>query len=234
MGFYSDPTSGLYHGYLNDYYAGTFTSIDCSNATQTVAYGINNAGSVVGIYYDQTGAHGFLYQVGICTGFDVPGATSTYAFGVNDDTQISGYYSDSVGGAHGFLYQPGNPVPFTSFDYPGATTNAYGINGDAQIAGGCPNPGTAFLYFGGTFSNPPLDCAVGVNNNEQITGSFGGSNVFEHETNYVITMCPGASSTNSVYSSSDFIYSPPNQAKVAFVGICFVSGVGHGFLATSQ
>lgn len=155
VGYYGD-TTGQHHGYLYNYYGGSFTSIDCPNSTQTEAYGVNNSGSIVGFYYDSSGAaHGFLYQPGFpsgfCTGFDYPGATSTYAWGINDDTQISGYYRDSVGGVHGFLYQPGNSTPFSSFDYPGASgsTYAYGINGDAQIAGATAQ-GLTFLYAGGS------------------------------------------------------------------------------------
>src|SRR6184192_2124946 len=129
VGYYFDPATGFQHGYLYDYYGGTFTSFDCGNSTDTRAYGINSAGSIAGFYGDQNGVHGFLYQAGICSGFDYPGASSTYAWGINDDNQISGYYNDFVGGVHGFLYQPSNATPFTSFDYQGTTgTYAYGIN----------------------------------------------------------------------------------------------------------
>jgi photosystem II stability/assembly factor-like uncharacterized protein len=235
VGFYSDPATGLDHGYLYDYYGGTFTSI-CPNATQTQAYGINNAGSIVGLYVDLNGTHGFLYQAGSCNAFDYPNAVSTLAFGINDATQISGYYTDSLGGQHGFLYQPSNTTPFTPFNDGSSGTNAYGINGDAQIAGGCLNPGIAFLYFGGTFSSAPVDCAAGVNNNEQISGSLGGNNVFEHEGSYITIAYPGASSTNASYSPSDYlILNSQPTAKVALVGSYYSSVNGfHGFLATSQ
>lgn len=237
VGYYLDPATGLQHGYLYDYYGGSFTSIDCANSTQTQAYGINNAGSIVGFYNDQLGTHGFLYQVGFCTGFDYPGATSTYAWGINDDNQISGYYTDSVGGVHGFLYQPGNSTPFTPFDYPLASgTYAYGINGDAQIAGATAE-GLTFLYGGGTFSYPPLSCALGVNNNDQITGCQGSNEVFLHEGNSVVILYPGASQMNPIFSSSDFTIDPLGNAtaKVAVVGLYYSNVNGfHGFLATSQ
>src|SRR5439155_13712501 len=115
----------------------------------------------------------------------------------------------------------------------GYGTDAYGINGDAQIAGGCPNPGIAFLYFGGTFSSPPVECAAFVNNNEQISGSLSPNNVFEHEGSYITIAVPGASSTN-LYSLNDFTLNAQNTAKVALVGDYIAGGVGHGFLATPQ
>jgi len=227
-GCYTDPT-GLDHGF--PYANGSFTNINFPNATDTLAFGINSAGSIVGEYIDQLGTHGFLYQGGNYTSFDYPGATGTIAFGINDDNQISGYYGASQSD-HGFQYQAGN---FTSFDYPGASgTYAFGINGDAQIAGWCPSASCpAFLYAQGTFSNPPVDGAAGVNNNEQITGSLSSNNVFEHEGSYSTIAVPGASSTN-IYFLNDFTLNTKGTAKVAIVGYYYAAGVGHGFLATSQ
>jgi len=230
VGQYCDST-GLRHGFL--YSAGTFTSMDFPNSNQTYPYGINNSGSVVGIWIDQQQVtHGFLYQAGTYTSLDYAGATYTYAFGINDDNQISGYYGDAQRGQHGFQYQAGN---FISFDYPGVGgATPYFINGDAQIAGGCPIPGFAFLYAGGAFSNPPVDCAVAINNNEQITGSIAPNNVFEHEGSYITIAVPGASSATNVYSLNDFTLNSVSTAKVAVVGYYFAGGLGHGFLATSQ
>ena len=227
MGNHCEPTSALRHRFL--YANGSFANIDFPNAMQTEAFGVNNSGSIVGLYADQLGTHGFLYQGGSYTSLDYPGARATLAFGINDNNQISGYYTDSQSVDHGFQYQAGN---FTSFDYPGGSgTDAYRINGDAQIAGGYPNPSIAFLYAGGTFSLPPVDSAAFVNNNEQISGSLGSNNVFEHEGSYITIAVPGASSTY-FYSLNDFTLNPQNTARVALVGD-YNAGV-HGFLATSQ
>ena len=38
----------------------SFTSLDVPGATAAIAYGINDAGSVVGSYYDATGWYGFI------------------------------------------------------------------------------------------------------------------------------------------------------------------------------
>jgi len=41
----------------------TFTTIDMPGAASTYAFGINNAGQIVGSYDDAAGAHGFLLDV---------------------------------------------------------------------------------------------------------------------------------------------------------------------------
>jgi len=234
VGFYAD-SMGVYHGFSYD--GITFTTIDFPGATGTVAYGVNNAGSIVGFYGDLAShVHAFLNQggaLGTYTSFDYPGATITTATGINDDNQISGYYTDSLGTYHGFLDQAGN---FTNIDYPGATgTDMHGINGDAQIAGGCPNGDCpSFLYYQGTFSFPPVEGIAWVNNNDQVTGDIGQNVVFEHEGSSITLACPGGSATNPAPGLSDFILNSQTTAKVAIVGSCVISGVLHGFLATSQ
>lgn len=227
--------AGLYHGFVD--INGSTTNIDCVNlnAAQTLPWGINNAGEVVGSYIDQRGGtHGFLYQAGFCTNLDYSQAVSTTAVGINDDDQISGYFTDSLGAYHGFLYQAGNFGP--PINYPGATgTDLHGINGDAQIAGGCPNGDCpSFLYYQGTFSYPPLANIAVVNNNEQITGTTSPNVIFVHEGSSITLACPGGSSVNPVTSPSDFILNSQTSAKVALVGTCTVGGILHGFLATSQ
>jgi len=54
---------------------GTFTSFNFPGATFTDAYGINNAGDIVGDYLDSAGAgHGFLLKNGTFSSFDAPNA----------------------------------------------------------------------------------------------------------------------------------------------------------------
>jgi uncharacterized membrane protein len=80
--------------------------------SNTVAFGINASGQIVGAA-DNHGpangfpspAYGFLLDQGSYTTLDVPGAYSTSAYGINDSGQIVGYYDDA-GGIHGFLSTP--------------------------------------------------------------------------------------------------------------------------------
>jgi probable HAF family extracellular repeat protein len=174
----------------------TFTTLDdplsnCgAESACTIAYGINDAGQIVG-YYFNSGHHGFLYNNGTFTTLDDPLATGgslpvvgTNAYGINSSGLIVGNYIDGNGRPEGFLYVDGS---FFSLEDPLATsvgaTSAYGINASAQIVGsynmGPPGCAVGFLYSGGTFSEfnfSTLTCgstiASGINNAGQIVGSY--------------------------------------------------------------
>jgi probable HAF family extracellular repeat protein len=119
-----------WHGFVDT--AGTFTKIDVPGAIFTRAYGISDAGKVVGYSLDG-GLHGFLYAAGSFTTIDVPSANYTLAYGINNPGQIVGQYEDSSRRGHGFLDTSGS---FTTIDVPGAmNTIAYGINDVGQIVG---------------------------------------------------------------------------------------------------
>jgi probable HAF family extracellular repeat protein len=109
-----------------------FTQIDVPGASLTSAFGINDAGQIVGPFEAFTRTHGFLDTGGSFTQIDVPGAFFTQAIGINDAGQIVGLFQTSTG-AHGFLDTGGS---FTQIDVPGAlTTGANGINDTGQIVG---------------------------------------------------------------------------------------------------
>ena len=154
------------HGFLDT--NGSFTNIDAPGAARatggetcwcgwTSANGINDAGQIVGTYYDSVGAaHGFLDTNGSFTNIDAPrGTGGTSAKGINDAGQIVGTYYDSVAAqsfpdrgspnidAHGFLDTNGS---FTNIAAPGATggTSANGINDAGQIVGSFGD-GSSFL-----------------------------------------------------------------------------------------
>jgi probable HAF family extracellular repeat protein len=149
----------------------------------TIAYGINNAGQIVG-YYFNAGHHGFLYSNGNFTTLDDPQAAGvgTNAHGINASGQIVGSYND--GNSNGFLYIGGN---FFTLDEPLAGlhgyTSASGINASGQIVGSYAGYQSicngAFLDSGGAFSEfnfSPLTCptttAYGINDAGQIVGSY--------------------------------------------------------------
>jgi probable HAF family extracellular repeat protein len=164
----------------------TFQTIDPPGSThEKVAYGINNAGQIVGGYNDNSGNHGFLYSGGAFTKIDVPGAGFTRARGINNAGQIVG---DTGDGGHGFLYSGG---AFTTINPPGASTSfAYGINDAGQIVGFYQTvPGGTehgFLYSGGVFTTIDVPGAVvfteahGINDAGQIVGDYVGSGRVVH------------------------------------------------------
>ena len=74
-------------------------------ATLTVAEGINNAGTIVGIYGDDEGFHGFVQsRKGDFTTVNVPGASGdTEINSINAQGEIVGFYLDAAGVQHGFI-----------------------------------------------------------------------------------------------------------------------------------
>ncbi len=73
----------------------SYTNIDLPNIPTTEAAGINNAGQIVGAYFDAQGVeHGYVTKAdGGFTTIDFPGATSTNCLGINNH-----------GGHHWILY----------------------------------------------------------------------------------------------------------------------------------
>jgi len=143
------------------------------------AYGVNNQGSVVGVYLDQAGlAHGYLLLPSTPSqSIDYPGASETIANQINDAGVIVGFYIDTVGGAHGFKFQAGQ---FSTIDFPGALdTLAYDVNLNGDIVGeffGTDFQRHGFLFRNGAFSIIDIpfhrtNVATSINSGGQILGS---------------------------------------------------------------
>ena len=111
---------------------GTFTTIDVPGASDTVAYGINGSGQIVGRFWDGARGHGYLLSGGTFTTIDVLGASGTLASGINDFGQIVGRFSDVLPVTM-FIRSSGGT--FTTIDVPGAPTGPTGINVIGQIVG---------------------------------------------------------------------------------------------------
>jgi probable HAF family extracellular repeat protein len=172
----------------------TYNTLDDPSSTQdTLAYGINDTGQIVGYYFIGTTAstHGFLLSGGVYTPLDdplaVPQAGGTLAFGINASGQIVGQYAD-LHGTHGFLLSGGT---YAALDDPSAPsfTRAYGINASGQIVGIYTDASAhthGFLYSNGTYTNidDPLGThgsnATGINAAGQIVGRYIDSNFQAH------------------------------------------------------
>jgi probable HAF family extracellular repeat protein len=163
----------------------TYTTLDDPSAigANTFAYGINDAGQIVGLYGGSDGyIHGFLYSGGIYTTLNDPSATKgTFARGINAAGQIVGYYNNNTG-THGFLLS-GGMYPTLDDPLGFGFTEAFGINASGQIVGfytmflgdGKPH---GFLLSGGLYAtlDDPLGTngtfAQGINDAGQIVGSY--------------------------------------------------------------
>jgi probable HAF family extracellular repeat protein len=94
VAFFGIATSSAYStpvGFISS--GGSLTTLNIAGATRTEAYGINNAGQVVGDYSTNNGATygGFLYNSGSFTTFNVPGSIGTIPLDINSTGQIVGY-----------------------------------------------------------------------------------------------------------------------------------------------
>jgi probable HAF family extracellular repeat protein len=134
----------------------TYTTIDNPLVNSIQAFGINDAGQVVGQYTSGSDTHSFLYSGGVFTPIDDPlGIGGTFATDINDAGQIVGYYVDANGRYHGFLYDPNAGVfpPYFTLNYPSTSdrTFAQGINDAGQIVGYYENAtgNHGFLLSGG-------------------------------------------------------------------------------------
>ncbi len=164
---------GVIHGFVLD--EDSFTTIDFPDAVETKAFGINNAGQIVGFYKDSSGdVHGFLLDSGTFSSIDFPGATAeSQAFGINNAGQIVGQYDEMSG----FLLDNGS---FTTTDFPDADeSEALDINNAGQIVG-FYRVGRAvhgFLLENGSFTTIDFPGAfatgsVGINDDSVIVGGY--------------------------------------------------------------
>ena len=213
--------------------AGNIIPINVPGALMTTSYGINNAGSIVGSYFDSTGDHGFLYTGGQYTPIDPPGSMNTVAYGINDSGTVVGTYIDSITRQRqGFIYARGN---YTTIVAPGNFvygTLFLGINNSGSIVGEVWDEqafntehiaSSGFIYTNGTFTlfNVPVLLspgtytfteAHGINNAGIVVGDY-----YDGTTTrgflyaggqYTLIDVPGASYTEplgSINNVGDFV-----------------------------
>ncbi len=146
------------HGFIRN--GQTWTTLDHPDSTQdTMIFGINNLGQVVGQYYGVDGlAHSFLWDGNTFTEISIlDTATGTMAQGLNDNGDVVGYIYDTNGMSHGFLWNSGNWITMDLAGFDVAGTSLLGINNYGSMVGQyiddsgihsfmvTPEPGTALL-----------------------------------------------------------------------------------------
>ena len=114
------------HGFLNS--NGSFTYFDFPGGFNTVLFGINDNGQMVGTYTDAPSGntHGFIYSNGNYTAINYPGASQTFTYGINNAGVVVGSGVDGM-----FLWQNGQFTVIQSSSSP----VGYGINNNGQITG---------------------------------------------------------------------------------------------------
>src|SRR5258708_3037337 len=150
-----------------------FTTINSPSAIDTDAYGINDAGQIVGSYYDGSPVRGFPLSGGGYTLLNAPTTTPgvTVATDINTSGQIVGYYNFEINRSS-FLYSNGT---YTTIAISTSGANggpwARGINDAGQIVGYVSDfilvphlsygKVTGFLYSNGTLTTIDDPLAVG-------------------------------------------------------------------------
>lgn len=214
-----------------------YTSFDVPGATGTASFGINNAGTVVGLYY-QNGYHGFIKTAGgSYTSIDVPG-NPTFVYGINGSGRITGGYGNPTvyTSGHGFIYDNGTytfpfDVPSSSGTYPA------GINGTGQIVGQYSQDGTmggvrGFSWSGGIFTSFAAPGAIsteprGINDAGWIVGSYGDANSINHG---FIRSTSGVYSTFDVPGATNTLISGINNHNWISGFYTHDDGIPHGFV----
>lgn len=162
-----------------------FTNQNVPGSAQTQVVGINNDSTTVGFSVDKLGVNaGFVQSHGMFQAVANPATTASPAFnqllGVNNRGVAVGFYNDANGASHGYLYQI-QTRKFTPVTLPvhADSVVASGINDRGDISGfyTVGKVTTGFLIhdrhftalsFGGRTNTQ----ALGVNNSDQVVGSF--------------------------------------------------------------
>lgn len=182
-----------------------YTYVNVPGAYSTECIRINDAGQVVGDYYDASGRHGFVYSGGNFTTLDPPGSGGTTAWDVNMVGQVLGTYGSTIGFVYSVAsgsYTILNPLP----DF-----RSVGINDAGDIVG----VGTyGFLYRGGNLTEMNFPGTVNnntdphdINNVGQIVGDYninGATHGFLYRNGQYTTIdFPGATSRTSLFGIND-------------------------------
>lgn len=245
----------------------TFTALDdpaaiggaASNGSVfagTFASGINDAGQVVGYYFDSAGVHGFQYvsSTGFAT-IDNPaaifstgnGVSGSAAFGISNTGSVTGTYSDTTN-SHGYFYKPG--TGYTSFNPPATGPNSstigFGINASGIIVGNYADSTSqhAYLYnpnAGGsspaftTLADPLATRdtnAYGINDLGQVVGDYRSGTSLR---SFLYTPATGSSSASYTSFSDPVGLSTTSAHGInsagQIVGFYFNNTGRHGFLA---
>ena len=96
---------------------GGVSSLNFPGASDTFAFGINNAGIAVGQKIVGGNIGGFTLQNGVFTALDYPGANLSAAVDINEENQIVGVFNTPDANEHGYFLNKG---VFTTLDFPDA------------------------------------------------------------------------------------------------------------------
>jgi probable HAF family extracellular repeat protein len=171
----------------------SFADENFPSSAQTQVVGINNLGRTVGFYIDSNGnTHGFEKDRDF-TAVDMPGTTFNQLLGINNRNQAAGYFQDAAGLQHGYIRRENGDFEVLG-DLKLPSSQATGIDDDGDVVGfeqSSPSAttsegflrtreGVKVLQFpGSSFTQ-----ALGVNNHDEVVGSYTDANGTMHGFRY--------------------------------------------------
>lgn len=179
-------TAGDSHGFVH-HFDGVDELIDFPGGFNTQAFGINDKGTVIGVYATTAGGaatHAFVRREGKFSNIDLPGGVTT-PFSINDLGEIAGEFATTQG-TNGFGYVQRPDGHFTLFTAPESLpqgTFFISINNRNQILGAYASTTVAlqnFLATNGHYASFDLPSRFGanfvsaqtVNDGDQIVGYY--------------------------------------------------------------
>jgi probable HAF family extracellular repeat protein len=152
---------------------------------------INDAGQVLGTFYDKAGSHAFLFSLGVKRNL-VPGKVSSIygSQSLNAAGQVTGSYLQG-GVTHGFVYQNGRVTDIGSLG--GGYSFGFGLNAKGDVTGvsaRADNQRHAFIYSGGRMSD---------------VGTLGGTTSFGYAINAAKQVAGESTVKSGVFHA--FVYS---------------------------
>jgi hypothetical protein len=175
-----------------------FATIDVPGAARTIAFDVNSAGDVAGLFSATCTAnscsapHGFILRSGASAPeiIDVPGAAQTRVFGINDAGDVVGDYRIGTVSS-GFLLRAGSSefvtVRYQNGSFTAARTDLYDIDEQGNAVGTYDDPVklfgqthvAAFIWRSGSFSvlQAPFDSTFqtqlhGINAAGSVVGCY--------------------------------------------------------------
>jgi len=220
----------------------SFKSVDVPKGPEQSAFGVNDAGQMVGEYFDSSGVyHGWELSSGKFSAINVPfaGAAGTGANGINDSGEIAGGWDGSGVTQHGFTLIGST---YTSFDYPGATaTWAWSLNNNGDIVGyyaGSDGVLHGFVLSGSTYTSldPPgsvWTVPSGINDAGDVVGGYCTTSACIETLDGVqgFLWSGGVFTTFTIPGATGTALSAINDNGVILGGYYDVAGFEHGFLA---